>query len=90
MANIPVETLQCFWPENPEDRVEGIHSPWKVAQVPGWLKSVDFSSSHSLVVCGFEPHIELCADSSEPGACLGFSMSFPLCPSLAALCLSQK
>ena len=35
----------------------------------GWAS--DFSSGHDLVVCGFEPRIGLCADSSEPGACFG-------------------
>ena len=32
----------------------------------------DFSSGHDLAVCEFKPHIGLCADSSEPGACFGF------------------
>ena len=37
------------------------------AGVPEWLirLSVDFGSGRDLVVCGFEPHIGLCADSSE-------------------------
>ena len=39
---------------------------------------------------GFEPRIGLCADSSEPGACLGFCVSLALCPSPAhALSLSK-
>ena len=45
----------------------------------------DFSSGHDLVVCGFEPRVGLCADSSEPGACFRFCSS-----SACALCLSQK
>ena len=28
------------------------------------------------MVRGFEPHVGLCADSSEPGACVGFCVSF--------------
>ena len=38
--------------------------------VPGWLSqlSIDFSSDHHLTACELEPHIRLCADSSEPGA----------------------
>ena len=49
----------------------------------GWLSrlNIDFSSGHDLEVCEFEPHIGLCADSSEPGAYLGFRISFFLCPS---------
>ena len=39
----------------------------------------DFGSGHDLTVRGFEPHVGLCADSSEPGACFGF----------CALCLSK-
>ena len=36
----------------------------------------------------FEPHVGLCADSSEPGACFEFCVSISLCPSHAhALCL---
>ena len=31
-------------------------------------------------VRGFEPHVGLCADSSEPGACFGFHVSLSLCP----------
>ena len=38
-------------------------------------------SCHDLMVCGFEPHVGLCADSSEPGACFGFWVSLSLCPS---------
>ena len=41
----------------------------------------DFSSGHDLKVPEFEPHIGLCADSSEPGACFGFFVSLSLCPS---------
>ena len=28
--------------------------------------ALDFSSGHDLTVCEFEPHMGLCADSSEP------------------------
>ena len=45
----------------------------------GWAS--DFSSGHDLMVCGFEPLVGLYADSSEPGACLGFCVSSSLCPS---------
>ena len=47
----------------------------------GWAS--DFGSGHDLAVHGFEPHIGLCADSSEPGACFRFSVSLSLCPSPA-------
>ena len=33
------------------------------------------------MVCEFEPHVGLGADSSEPRACLGFCVSLSLCPS---------
>ena len=36
----------------------------------GW--AADFGSGHDLTARGFEPHVGLRADSSEPGACLGF------------------
>ena len=32
------------------------------------------------MVSEFEPHIRLCADSSEPGACFEFCVSLSLCP----------
>ena len=43
----------------------------------------DFSSGHDVTVCGFKPHIRLCADSSEPGACFGFRVSLSLSLSLS-------
>ena len=36
-----------------------------VAQVVEHL-TLDFSSGHHLTVCGFKPHVGLCADSAEP------------------------
>ena len=36
---------------------------------------LDFGSGHILTAHGFEPCVELCADSSEPGAFFGFSAS---------------
>ena len=46
-------------------------------------------SDHDLAVPEFEPHVGLCADSSEPRACFRFCVS--LCPSPAhavCVCLS--
>ena len=40
-----------------------------------------FISGHDLTVHEIEPRIGLRADSSEPGACFGFFVSLPLCPS---------
>ena len=60
---------------------------------PGWLSqlSADFSSGHDLTVFGFEPHVGLYADSSEPGVCFGFCVSLSLCTSPAcALSLFLK
>ena len=48
----------------------------------------NFGSGHDLMVHEFQPHIGLCADSSEPGACFRFCVSLFLCPSPAVLCLS--
>ena len=36
--------------------------------------TLDLGSSHDLMVCEFQPHIGLCADSVD-GAYLGFSVS---------------
>ena len=55
----------------------------KCLGVPGWLNqlSIDISSGHDLMVCGFEPCVGLCVDSSEPGACFKFCVSISLRPS---------
>ena len=47
------------------------HLHMRYIGVPGWLTqlSIDFGSGHDLVVPEFKPHLGLCADSSEPGAC---------------------
>ena len=52
----------------------------------------DFGSGHDLTVRGFKPHVRLCADSSQPGACLGFcvSLSMPFPAQALSLSLSQK
>ena len=42
----------------------------------GWAS--DFGSGHDLTIREFKPRIRLCADSSEPGACLGFCVSLSL------------
>ena len=49
---------------------------------PGWLSQLSawLGSGHDLTVCGFEPRVGLCADSSEPGGCFGFCVSLSLCP----------
>ena len=65
-----------------------------VAQLAKHL-TLDFGSGHDLMVHGFEPCDALCADSSEPGACLGFCVFLSLCPSPTharslSLSLSQK
>ena len=61
--------------------------------VPGWLIQLSIrlrlrSWSHGSVH-EFQPHIRLCTDSSEPGACFGFcvSLSLSVLPPVA-LCLS--
>ena len=48
----------------------------------------DFRSGHDLIVCEFEPHVGLCADSVEPvWDSLSLSLSLPLSASLS---LSQN
>ena len=42
----------------------------------GW--ATNFGSGHDLTVCGFEPHVGLCADSSVPGAYFRFCILFKL------------
>ena len=55
------------------------------------VKRLDFGSGQDLMVCELEPHLGLCADSSEPGACLRFCVSLSLCSYPAhALSLSFK
>ena len=50
----------------------------------------NFGCGHDLTVCGFKPHLGLCADSPEPGTCFGFCVSLSLCPPpLLILCLSK-
>ena len=45
------------------------------------VKHPNFGSGHDLMVCEFEAHVGLYADSSEPGECFGFCVcvSFSLC-----------
>ena len=53
----------------------------------------DFGSGHDLVVCGFKPHVRLCADGSEPGAYFGFCVSLSLTlprSCSVSLCLKNK
>ena len=55
----------------------------------------DFRPGHDLTVRESEPHVGLCADSSEPGAHFGFCVSLSLCPSPThalslSLSVSQK
>ena len=52
------------------------------------VKASDFGSGHDLAVCESEPHVRLCADSSESGACVGFCVSLSLSvPPLLIICL---
>ena len=52
--------------------------------------ALDFGSGHDLMVCEFEPHVELCTDSVEPA---WNSLSPSVCPYPTCTCtlsLSQK
>ena len=45
--------------------------------------TLDFGSSHDLMVCSIEPHVRLCADSAEPtwdSLSPSFSSSSPALP----------
>ena len=84
--------------QKPQVLLQGpfIHRAWgllrKGGRVSGWLSwlSVDFSSGHDLELHEFEPHIGLCADSWDPGACfrLCLPLSLPL-PHSCALAVSK-
>ena len=65
-------------------------SPPLTVSNPGWLSrsSVRLHSGHDLEVCGFEPHVGLCAGSLEP-ASDSVSLSLPL-PCSRALSPSLK
>ena len=83
--NLP-EKKKHWHKKNEEMRREG-HLGGSV----GWAS--DFSSGRDLMVYEFEPHVRLCADSSEPGACLRFWVSLSLCPFPAcvqSLSVSEK
>ena len=63
---------------------------WCLGGSVSWVS--DFGSGHDLIVRGFEPHIGLCADGSEPRVCFRFcvSLSLPLpCLCFVFLCLSK-
>ena len=51
------------------------------------------TSGHDLAVREFEPHVGLCADRSEPGACFRFCVSLSLTlprSCFVSLCLKNK
>ena len=60
------------------------------------VQSIEHPTSAQVMISqfvGLEPHVGLCADSSEPGACFGFCFSRSLCLSLThvlSLSLPQK
>ena len=62
------------------------------AGAPGWLSQLSSGSGHDLTVREFEPHVGLCADSSEPGPAsdsVSPSLSAPP-PLTLSLSFSQK
>ena len=44
---------------------------------------VEHPTLAQVMISQFEPHVRLCADSSEPGPCFGFFVSLSVCPSSA-------
>ena len=68
----------------------GFRGAW-VAQLVEW-PTLGFSSGHDFTVRGIEPHIGLCADSTEPAWDSLVSLFFPS-PALSRRCMhavSQK
>ena len=64
--------------------------PWGALSVK--RLTLGFGSGHDLTVCEFEPHVRLCADSSEPAwdsLSLSLSLSLPL-PCSCSLSRSQN
>ena len=45
------------------------------AWVAQLVECPNFGLGHNLTVRAYEPHIGLCTDSLEPGACFGFCVS---------------
>ena len=67
----------------------GAYLNWSKIGATGWLSQL--SVQHDLEVRDFEPHVGLCADSLETGACFRFCVSLSLCPSpIRALSVFQK
>ena len=60
------------------------------AWVAQWVKGSYFGSGHDHTVGGVEPRVQLCADSSEPGACFGFCVSLFLCPASPKIKIKKK
>ena len=51
-----------------------------------WVaQSVKHPTSAQVMVCGFEPHVGLCADGPEPGACFRLCVCVCVC---VCVCLS--
>ena len=81
--------LHCWW------ECKLVQPFWKTMWK--FLKKLHYDRAigiyHNLIVCEFEPHIRLCAESSEPGACFRFCVSLaplPLpCSCSVSLSLSQ-
>ena len=84
-----------FAPSAHGDR-KGKGAPWGLChkgtdpRAPGWLSWLSvhptpgFGSGHDLEVCEFEPHIGLCANSTEPAwEALSLSFSDPPLPSVS-------
>ena len=97
--SLNVAQNKLYFPKSNFTSNNGDVSPMKVflkisQGAPRWLSqlSVDFGSGHDLSVSGFECRIWLCADSSEPGACMGFcvSLSLPFPARAISLSFSQK
>ena len=67
-------------------KIRNIQRLGRLGGSDGWAS--DFSSGHDLTVREFRPCVELCADSSEPGAASDSVSPSLSAPSLLMLCLS--
>ena len=74
-----VNLVWIHFHDSSECKMQPLGGTWVVAQSVKHL-TLDFCSGHDVTDCEIKSRIKVCADSTE--ACLGFSLSLPLCPSL--------
>ena len=73
-------------PQNSVIEIENILGTWVAQSIK--RPTLDLGSGHDLMVCGFEPHIRLCALTTQTEHSPSLPVS-ALAPTLSSLCLSQ-